>query len=128
MVTRLAERMEKNPDDPTGWVMLGRSYLVMERYAEAVQAYAKAYALASDQPELLADYAEALSMAAGASMAGRPVELIREALRLDPENTKALWLAGIAAYQGERASAVAVWRRLASLLPRATMPAWSTMP
>lgn len=118
MVTRLAERMEKNPDDPTGWVMLGRSYLVMERYAEAVQAYAKAYALASDQPELLADYAEALSMAAGASMAGRPVELIREALRLDPENTKALWLAGIAAYQGgERASAVAVWRRLASLLP-----------
>lgn len=118
MVARLAERMEKNPDDPTGWVMLGRSYLVMERYDEAVQAYEKAYALVGDQPELMADYAEALSMTAGGSMAGRPLELVTQALLIDPENTKALWLAGIAAYQGgEREAAVSVWRKLAALLP-----------
>ncbi len=118
MILRLAQRMEEDPSDPEGWVMLGRSYLVMERFAEAADAYAKAHELLGDQPQILADYAEALSMAAGASMAGRPLELIKQALRLDPENTKALWLAGVAAYQGgEKGSAVAIWRKLSSLLP-----------
>ena len=118
MVARLVERMKENPDDPEGWVMLGRSYLVMEQFTQAADAYAKAHALLGDEPNILADYAEALSMAAGANMAGRPFELIKEALTIDPNHTKALWLAGVAAYQGgERASALAVWRKLQGLLP-----------
>ncbi len=118
MVARLAQRMEQTPDDAAGWVMLGRSYLAMDRYEDAVKAYEKAYALEGDQPQLLADYAEALSMAAGASMAGRPLEMIKTALTLDPNNTKALWLTGIAAFQaGEYATAIGVWRKLVALLP-----------
>jgi len=118
MVQNLAKRLEENPDDLNGWIMLGRSYNVLERYDLAAQAYEKAYTLSPNQPELLADFAEVLSLTAGSSMAGRPIELIKEALRLDPNNIKALWLAGIAAYQaGERNAALTVWQKLAALLP-----------
>lgn len=118
MVARLAQRMQQNPNDAKGWRMLGRSYLALERYDQAVKAYEKAHALLGDQPQLLADYAEALSMAAGASMAGRPAQLVQTALKLDPNNTKALWLAGIAAYQGGKHDmAVKVWTKLAAMLP-----------
>ena len=38
MVARLAARMETNPDDLNGWVMLGRSYKMLGRYDDAVAA------------------------------------------------------------------------------------------
>ncbi|GAB4346074.1 MAG: c-type cytochrome biogenesis protein CcmI [Gammaproteobacteria bacterium] len=118
MINRLAERMKENPGDPEGWMMLGRSYMATDRFPQAVEAYAKAYELLGDQPQVLTDYAEAISMTAGASMAGRPLELIQKALSIDPNYTKALWLAGVAAYQGgEPASALALWRKLQGLLP-----------
>ncbi|HEY7759516.1 MAG TPA: c-type cytochrome biogenesis protein CcmI, partial [Burkholderiales bacterium] len=42
MTQQLAERMASNPDDPVGWLMLGRAYKALERYPEAVQALAEA--------------------------------------------------------------------------------------
>ena len=64
MVERLAERLQQEPDNLEGWVMLGRSYFILKRYSEAAQAYANVMALAEEEtPDLLADYAEALAMA-----------------------------------------------------------------
>ncbi len=118
MVARLAARLERNPDDADGWVMLGRSYIVLERFADARAALEKAAALKQDDPQLLADLADALAMTSNQSLAGRPSELIAEALRLDPDNQKALWLAGTAAYeQADYARALDFWRRLYVKLP-----------
>ncbi|RMD71765.1 MAG: c-type cytochrome biogenesis protein CcmI [Gammaproteobacteria bacterium] len=118
MVARLAKRLEEQPDDPKGWLMLGKSYMVMERYEEAARAYEKAYELIGDDPDLLADYAEALAFVQGDRLAGKPEALLKKALEKDPHHPKALWLSGIAAFQeGRFEEAIERWRALLSLLP-----------
>jgi cytochrome c-type biogenesis protein CcmH len=117
MVASLARRLESNPDDAQGWTMLGRSYVVMGRYADARDAYEKAYKLAGDQPELMADLAEAAALASNGQLAGRPAELADKVLAAQPDNAKALWLGGMAAFQaGDFKQAVERWARLAPKL------------
>lgn len=118
MVAGLAARLEKAPDDPEGWRVLGRSYSVMGRYPEAARAYERAAALVPGDAGLLADYADALAMAQGRSMDGKPLELVNRALELDADQWKALALAGTAALErNDYAKAVAYWERLRKVLP-----------
>lgn len=119
MVATLAERMEQNPDaDPKGWVMLARSYKAMGRYEESARAFAKAGKRVDEDPHLLSEYAEALALATGGSLRGRPSELLARALKLDPDFPDALVLAGTAAYEREDYAAAAThWERLLKLLP-----------
>jgi len=118
MVARLAERMEKNPGDPKGWVMLARSYKAMGRYEESTRAFGKAEKLINEDPHLLSEYAEALALSTGGSLRGRPSELLARALKLDPDFPDALVLAGTAAYEREDyAGAVSHWERLLKQLP-----------
>jgi cytochrome c-type biogenesis protein CcmH len=118
MVARLADRLEKAPDDPEGWRVLGRSYSVMGRYPEAARAYERAAALIPGDAGLLADYADALAMAQGRSMDGKPLELVKRALAIDPDQWKALALAGTAALERkDYKQAIAYWERLRKVLP-----------
>ncbi len=118
MVAGLAARLEKAPDNPEGWRVLGRSYSVMGRYPEAARAYERATALTPGDADLLADYADALAMAQGQSMAGKPLELVDRALKIDPDQWKALALAGTAALERkDYAHAIAYWERLRKVLP-----------
>jgi len=117
-VNRLAARLAANPKDPEGWAMLGRSYIVLKRFGEATLAYAKAYDLLGDQPDIMVDYAEALALANNSSMAGKPSELVAKALKLQPNHAKGLWLAGHAAAQQNRLpEAIDYWKRLLAVLP-----------
>jgi len=118
MVARLAARMRENPDDADGWKLLGRSYAVLGRYGEAVDAYAKAAQRAPRDPQLLADFADALAMARGARLAGEPEKLVLRALEIDPHNLKALALAGTAAFERkDYAIAARFWRRMLPIVP-----------
>jgi len=118
MVAKLAARMEQQPDDLQGWVMLARSYKAMGRFEESIRAFAKAEPVVDADPHLLAEYAEALAFATGGSLAGRPSVLIARALKLDPNHPEALILAGTAAYERENfAAAAAFWERLLKQLP-----------
>jgi cytochrome c-type biogenesis protein CcmH len=113
MVSRLAERMQANPDDMNGWLMLARSYKMLGRYAESVEAYAKAESEVEKDPELLASYAETIAMANGKGLSGKSRELIAKALKLDPKHAHSLFLAGAAAMEaGERKTAIAHWEAL----------------
>jgi len=117
-VAKLAARLEQNPSDVQGWIMLGRSYVNLEKYKEASSAYAKASALKSDDADLLGDYAFALGMANGQRLSGQPLELINKALKLDPENPKALELAGSAAFEAKNYSqAITYWQKLLERTP-----------
>jgi cytochrome c-type biogenesis protein CcmH len=117
MVTGLAARLEKEPENLEGWVMLARSYRVMRRFPDAAKAYGRAGALVDNDPKLLAEYADALIAASG-SFEGKPVELVGRALKLDPNNVQARWLSGTAFFErGRYAEAVAEWERLQKLLP-----------
>ena len=119
LVDKLAERLKKNPEDATGWTMLGRSYAVLGRFQDAADAYAHAVALVGDDAALLADYADALAMARGGSLAGEPMQIVQRGLKIDPKNIKLLALAGSAEFaQKNYADAVKYWQRsLAELEP-----------
>jgi len=118
MVAKLAARLEQNPDDANGWAILARSYATMQRFPEAIAAYAKAVALARDDATLLADYADLLATSAGRKLEGRPLELVMQALKLDPNQWKALALAGTAAFdRKDYKTAVAYWEKLLPQLP-----------
>ena len=117
-VEKLAKRLEQNPNDAQGWTMLGRSYMILERYSEAASAYARATTLNSNDASAWADSAEALAMATGQRMAGKPAEASSRALQIDPQNPKALALAGSAAFEAkDYRKAVDYWQKLMPLLP-----------
>ncbi len=112
-VAILAKRMEQNPDDAAGWAMLGRSYINLEKYPDASNAYAKAAALKPDDADLLTEYAFALAMANNRQLQGQPAELVKKALQIDPENPKALQLAGTAEFEAKNYNqAIAYWQKL----------------
>ena len=118
MVARLAAKLRENPDDIDGWKLLGRSYMVMGRFPEAVAAYAKAAEKAPRDAQLLADFADALAMTRSEKLAGEPEQLVLRALQVDPNNLKALALAGTAAYERQDfARAAELWGRMLPLVP-----------
>ncbi|HUX26898.1 MAG TPA: c-type cytochrome biogenesis protein CcmI, partial [Burkholderiales bacterium] len=118
MIARLSARLEKNPQDAEGWVLLARAQAVLGRFDEASAAYAKSVALLPDNAQLLADYADALAMARGRRLEGEPEMLVERALRADPNNAKALALAGTIAFdKKDFGLAVKDWVRLRDLIP-----------
>lgn len=117
-VSKLAARLKENPNDAQGWTMLARSYQNFKRYKEASDAYAHAAELTGNDAELWANYAESLALANNSELQGQPLELINKALQLDPNNQKALWLAGNAAFQAQNfQQAISYWEKLQKLLP-----------
>ncbi len=118
LVGALVERLRANPQDAEGWAVLGRSLYALGRHAEAADAFAKASALAPNDAQLLADYADAMAMANGERLDEESIALIRRALQVDPNNQKALWLGGTADFEsGNFAGAVKYWEHLLKLLP-----------
>ena len=118
MVDKLAERLKQDPSDGEGWAMLARSYSVMERNAEALDAYARAVALRKDDPSLLVDYADALAVKNNHSLAGEPMKLITQALKIDPANLKGLALAGTDAFvRSDFVQAVRYWSEVEKVGP-----------
>jgi cytochrome c-type biogenesis protein CcmH len=118
-VKGLAEKLAKNPDDVEGWMLLGRAYKSMERFADARDALKNAYDRAKDNIDVQVDYAEALALASpGRRLDGEARTLLDAAVKADPNHQRGLWLLGIAEYQQQRyAEAVARWEHLRSQLP-----------
>jgi cytochrome c-type biogenesis protein CcmH len=117
-VAALAKRLQANPSDAQGWIMLARSYSSMDKFAESAGAYTKATELTPNDADLWAEFAFATAMANGRSLEGRPMELIDRALKVDPENAKALQLAGSAAFQAkDYKKAVNYWERVLKQVP-----------
>lgn len=111
MVQGLAERLRREPDDAEGWHMLARSYTVLGRYHDAAASYARLARLRPDDADVLADYADALATANGASLQGEPAALIERALSRDPTHVKALALAGSAAFEARQyGKAIGHWQ------------------
>ena len=118
MVASLATRLESNPDDVEGWVMLARTYTALGRFNEAANAFGKAEARFPTNAQLLADYADSLAMAQGQTLKGKPEALIQRALKADGNNLKALALAGSVEFEKQDfAKASEYWKRILPLLP-----------
>jgi cytochrome c-type biogenesis protein CcmH len=101
-----------------GWAMLARSYRILGRNEDAAKAYARAGNFIDSDPQLLADYADTLAANANGNFVGKPLQLINQALKLDPDNLMALWLSGTASYNSNNyKAAVQTWEKLAKQIP-----------
>ncbi len=113
-----AQRGESPPEDGPAWAMAARTLATMQRFQEADRAFARALALMPGDAHLLADRADILSLLQGQDPTGEPMRLIERALRIDPNQPKALALAGSAALKrGDMAAAITHWQRALAHLP-----------
>lgn len=118
MLARLAGRLEQEPDNAEGWSVLARGYAARSKPQEAIRAFERAAALLPNDAALLADYADTLALAQGHSLAGKPMELVERALKVDPRQWKALALAGTAAFNArDFKQAASYWERARDSVP-----------
>ncbi|PWQ95000.1 c-type cytochrome biogenesis protein CcmI [Leucothrix arctica] len=117
LVSSLHDKLRKNPANAEGWYMLGRSYMMMQRFDGAIEAYGNLYKLQPDEPEVMLMLADAMSMKQQGTMAGEPKELIEKALLKVPNHTTGLWLSGMGFEQeGNHQKALERWAVLRPLL------------
>jgi len=122
MVMQLQQRMAENPDDPEGWLILGRSLKTMKRYAEAQNALANANRLVPDNAMIMVELAEATLFSSGQPEITPAIrQMLESAIEIDPQQQKGLWLLGLAVSQnGEEALAISLWQRLLGQLEPAS--------
>ncbi len=121
MLDKLINKLKANPDDAKGWVLLARSYKMLGRFAEAADAYSHGAALLDTDAALLADYADVLVSINDGRFGGKADELIKRALKIDPDEPQALFLAGAAASERQDFPAVVdYWGRLLQQIERGT--------
>ena len=119
MVTSLAARLEKNPDDINGWKMLGRSYETLQDFDKSVAAYERAIELEQGRnPQTLVALAVVLMGQSSGELSERSSSLFENALALEPNNANALFYAGAAAAnRGNTELAADRWEILLELDP-----------
>jgi cytochrome c-type biogenesis protein CcmH len=118
MMESLEAKLKDNPDDAEGWLMLGRTYAFFERFKDAAMAFERATKLMPNEASAWSGLAEAVAIAQGRKLEGRPEELIKKALQLNPADEKALELAGFAAFDRKQyGEASSYWKELLKQLP-----------
>lgn len=120
MVGKLEQRLRTQPNDLSGWLMLGRSYLALERGDDAVAAYEHARSLDANNVDALLGLGEALSLREGGDLTPAEAELFEKAVTLAPDNPRALLYGGFAAAaRGDQAAARSRWLALKAMHPPA---------
>lgn len=118
MVAQLVEKLRQDPENTERWQMLARANVFMQRYGEAAKAFAEYTRRVPGDAQALADYADALAMANGRTLIGEPEGIIAKALAADPNNVKALALAGSVEFDKQAyARAVPHWEKILTLVP-----------
>lgn len=117
-VDSLARHLQANPDELEGWMLLGRSRKSQERFTEAEAAFAQAYRLAPENPDVLVEYAEAIILASpGRRVEGEALEMLAAALEANPLQQRALLLMGVHhQQQGRPAEAAEAWEQLLQVI------------
>jgi len=118
MVAKLEQHLRDDPNDLAGWLMLGKSYVALQRLDDAVAAYGRAHTLDAKNVEGTLGLGEAISLRAGGQVAPEASQLFEEALIEAPNNPRALLYGGFgAASRGDNALARSRWQALKELHP-----------
>lgn len=119
MAALLEAKLEKEPNNPNGWYTLGRTYMSLKNYDKAVSVFRRLNKLIANDATVLLALADALTMSKKGRMQGEPFELVKQALKLKPNDLMALWLAGIGyAESGDGKTAVTLWKQLLPLVSK----------
>ena len=117
-VERLAARLESEPDDLEGWLLLGRSHLVLQRFPEAADAFRRAAALSGGDPEILSMLGETVVWASDGVVVPEAVQAFQRVLTVRPEDPAARFHLALARAQaGAVREAYDMWRALAADTP-----------
>jgi len=101
-IATLEDKIKQEPNNIENLQMLGRSYVVTERFEDAINIYSQANELSNGaNPDILISLGEAKGFAAGNKFDQSSKSLFDKALKVDPKNERGLWYAGLAAYQLE---------------------------
>lgn len=123
-IAALKSRLDANGDDLQGWVLLSRSLANQGDYPGSADALVQALRLDPNHPDLMADLADMLAMAAGRQLQGEPMKWVQATLEINPQHEKALALAASAAeQQADPEQAARYWQRLAAAQAAALVPA-----
>lgn len=113
MIERLKQRLAEQPNDARGWLLLGRTSLALDRYAEAITALRRVVALTPDDPAGWASFGEALTLSLGGEVSPEAQAAFERALALDPNQPAPQYYLGLAAYQdGRPEDAYRIWSTL----------------
>jgi cytochrome c-type biogenesis protein CcmH len=120
---QLRERLEAEPENPEGWVMLGRTYMRIEQYQDAVYAYRRLAQLdlgtAKERANAWGLAAQAAFFASQGEMNEQVQDIIEKARELDPNEVNVLGLLGINAFSQENyREAIGYWQRIVDVAPR----------
>lgn len=117
-VAELEQRTRSEPRDAGSWLALADARRVQRDFRGALPAYEQVIALKAMNAQSWADYADTLASSNGGSLSGGAGAAIDQALALDANNTKALWLKASQAHENGRfADALVWWKKLRALLP-----------
>jgi cytochrome c-type biogenesis protein CcmH len=121
-VTQLKAELQHNPNQPEGWRLLGRAQAAQGRANEARDAFAKAVRLTPNDPDLLAEAAEARALASdGHRFDDESVAMLRHALEQQPMHQRARWFLGVAQRQAQKpAEAAKTWEPLLAVVDAGT--------
>lgn len=118
MIEQLMVRLEAEPENLEGWLMLARSLRFVRRHNEAADAFERAMPIMANNAELLADYADTLAIANNSILEGKPIQIVERALSIDPRNVQALWLKGTYDFEkSDYVKALTSWRQIQQLVP-----------
>ena len=129
-IANLVKRLEEDPDNLEGWLLLGRSLITLERYGDAAQALRTAVTLSSGDPEIIGSMAEALVFSAQGIVTADALVAFQTVLSMRPNDEAAQYYIGISlAQQGRPGDALKMWRKLAAETPadapwRADLVTW----
>lgn len=121
-MTRLAlglrTRLQADPANVEGWIMLGRIGMVLGNASTATEAYANAYRLDPKNSDAALGYAEALTRSSDPDDNRRGGELLRQLIRGEHANVRVLSMYAFNAFEQQRfGEAVAAWEMMLKLLP-----------
>ncbi len=116
-IAKLQLRLQQEPDNAEGWFMLAKTYMTVQQYPQAVEAYKTTISLVGEEPDLLLRYADAVAMSEGGRLTGTAAGIIEKVLQLAPDSPTALWMAGTAqSQQGNFEQALMHWYKLRPML------------
>jgi len=117
MVDNLIAKLKADPDNPKGWAMLARSYVVMGKLDEAEETFKKVGDAINTDADIMVEFADLLAVKNNNNIEGRPIELVKKALAINPHHPMGLMMSGVAAYRrADFKIAAAEWEKLLAIL------------
>ncbi len=118
MIEKLSVRLERDPDDVEGWVLLSRSYAFQQRTGDAIGAMRRAVEASGGHPDLLTELGAMMVNAAQGRVSAEAASLFDQAVAKVPDHPMARYFVGLNKAQGGAGQeALDIWLDLVQTAP-----------